>query len=300
MISILIPVYNYDIRTLVHDLYQQAEKLNVDYEIIVADDKSESKFRKINKIITGLKNVKYIELDQNIGRSKIRNKLADISSFDFLLFMDCDSKIIKSDFLKKYIEFCLTKDVVVYGGRIYDVKPSDDQLYLHWVFGKEREEIPTEIRSIQPNACFMTNNFLINKALFNKIRFNEFIRRYGHEDTLFGYELKVNNVKIIHIDNPLIHTGLEKCDDFIRKTQAGLNNLKIIVSQNGYLKELINDITVLKYYNILKIFRLRYVFSLIFNGLKPVILKNLCSRNPKLYLFDFFKLGFLTSLMLKK
>ena len=300
MISILIPVYNFDIRKLVNDLYQQAEDLHVDYEIIVADDKSENSFREVNRDIARLNEVNYIELDQNVGRSKIRNKLADFAAYEFLLFMDCDSEIVKSDFLKKYLEYCTPSDFVVYGGRIYDTKPADSQLYLHWVFGKEREEISSDVRAIQPNACFMTNNFLINKVLFNKIRFNEFIRRYGHEDTLFGYELKVNHIDIIHIDNPLIHTGLEKCDDFIRKTQAGLNNLKIIVGQNGYSNDMINDITVLRYYNLLKIFRLRYLFSFIFNGLKPVVIRNLCGKNPKLFVFDFFKLGFLTSLMLKK
>ena len=44
MISILIPVMNYDCSALVDDLYVQAERLRigagVDYEIIVGDDAS--------------------------------------------------------------------------------------------------------------------------------------------------------------------------------------------------------------------------------------------------------------------
>ena len=300
MISVLIPVYNFDIRDLVTELSRQAIEAGVKYEIIVADDRSSDNIRELNSEIKQLDNLIYMELQQNVGRSKIRNKLADTASYNHLLFLDCDSKITEPYYLKKYIEYCKDKEVVVYGGRTYEQNPPEELYYLHWMYGKSREEISPDERRAQPNCCFMTNNFLISKELFNKIRFNEFIRRYGHEDTLFGYELKKNNIEIIHIDNPLIHEGLEKNNDFIRKTQAGLNNLKIIIGQNGYLNDLISDITVLKYYNLLKVLRARYMLLFVYNSIKSRIIKNLCSRKPKLYLFDFFKLGYLTSIMLKK
>ncbi len=300
MISVLIPVYNFDIRGLVRALTEQANLLSIPYEIILIDDRSTDNFRELNREISTLKNVVYTELDQNIGRSKIRNKLADESAYENLLFLDCDSKVCRKNYLKNYLKYCKKSEYVVYGGRVYGENPPVEDYFLHWYYGKNREEINSDDRAVQPNCCFMTNNFMISKSLFNKIRFNEFIRRYGHEDTLFGYELKKNNIQIIHIDNPLVHEGLEKTDDFIRKTQAGLNNLKIIVGQNGYLKDLINDITVLKYYNYIKHIGLRPVVSFLFSSLKPAIIKNLCSKKPKLYVFDFFKLGYLTSVMMKK
>jgi glycosyltransferase involved in cell wall biosynthesis len=300
MISILIPVYNFDIRALVVELDQQAQKLAVKFEIIVADDRSCEAYRATNSEIKTISSVNYIELEQNIGRSKIRNKLADIARFENLLFLDCDSFIDNPDYLKQYLDYCNRNDIVVYGGRTYKNVPPSHDYFFHWYYGRNREEITSVVRAENPNCCFMTNNFLICKDLFNQIRFNEFIRRYGHEDTLFGYELKRKKVEVVHIDNPLVHEGLEKNDEFIRKTQAGLNNLKIIVNQNGYLKDLVNDITVLKYYNICKQLHARSFISLIFKGVKPFIIKNLCGKRPRLFLFDFFKLGYLTSVMLKK
>lgn len=300
MISILIPVYNFDVRQLVTDLDQQAVSLNIDFEIIVIDDRSSDDFRNLNKEIKSLPNLRYIELEQNIGRSKIRNKLADSAVYSNLLFMDCDSHVSNKSYLKNYLRFCDQKNIVVYGGRTYIDNPPDDKYFFHWYYGKNREEISSLKRSEQPNCCFMTNNFLISKELFLQIRFNEFIRRYGHEDTLFGFELKQRNIEIVHIDNPLIHKGLERNDEFIRKTQAGLNNLKIIISQNGYLNDLVNDITVLKYYNKVRQYKIGFLVSFVFNGLKPFLIKNLCSDSPKLFLFDFFKLGYLTSVMQKK
>ena len=51
MLSILIPVYNYDCSELVAALDKQAVRLNINYEILVADDASEESFRQRNRVI---------------------------------------------------------------------------------------------------------------------------------------------------------------------------------------------------------------------------------------------------------
>ena len=48
-------------------------------------------------------------------------------------------------------------------------------------------------------------NLLAPKDIFQKIAFNEKLNGYGHEDTLFGVELKKEGVTMAHIDNPIIH-----------------------------------------------------------------------------------------------
>jgi hypothetical protein len=57
ILSILIPVYNYNCVALVKALQQQAENCNIDYEILVGDDGSDnavtlSQNREINAIPT--------------------------------------------------------------------------------------------------------------------------------------------------------------------------------------------------------------------------------------------------------
>ena len=80
MLSILIPTYNYDITQLVKDLYAQAEGLGVQYEIIVMEDGSDQ-FLVANQQIGLLNHCRYIALPDNIGRSAIRNRLADEAQF---------------------------------------------------------------------------------------------------------------------------------------------------------------------------------------------------------------------------
>jgi glycosyltransferase involved in cell wall biosynthesis len=296
MLSVLIPVYNFDIRDLVKNLSSQAGNCRVPFEVIVIDDASGEECKRLNREIMGLTGVTYIEESENLGRSKIRNKLADIAQYNNLLYLDCDSQINNEDFIQKYIEH-LGENNVVYGGRTYTInEPADSRYRLHWFYGKRREQIPVRIRANDPNKSFMTNNFMISREAINKVRFNEKIRGYGHEDTLFGYDLLKCNITITHIDNPVTHIGLEQSEEFLRKTREGIKNLKRIMKINGNEKKLVRDITILAYYKKFKQLGLdglvRYLYSLFESRLQ----KNLTSNHPNLFLFDLYKLGYLCSL----
>jgi len=296
MLSVLIPVYNFDVRDLVKTLSFQAQNLNISFEIIVIDDASDEKYKKLNSIISDYSGVKYFEEEINLGRSKIRNKLADKASSDNLLYLDCDSCIDNPEFLKNYIGHLDNKDVV-YGGRKYlQNEPLDERLLLHWLHGIRREQIPVDVRAHEPNKSFMTNNFMISREAIDKVRFNEKIRGYGHEDTLFGYDLLKCNITVKHIDNPVIHLGLELNEEFLRKTKEGIKNLKRIMTINGNEKKLVRDITLLAYYKKIKDFGLVGLIKYIYQKYESRLLQNLLSRKPNLFIFDLYKLGYLCSI----
>ena len=162
------------------------------------------------------------ELSSNQGRSRIRNLLADAAKGQYLLFLDCDSKVVKADYLATYVS-ALHPDTLLYGGRCYlPTPPADQRYYLHWYYGIHREQQSAEQRQKQPYHSFMTNNFLIPTKQFMAIRFDESLKQYGHEDTLFGMELKNRQVPIVHMDNPLEHTGIEVAEIFLDKTKRQL------------------------------------------------------------------------------
>lgn len=296
MLSVLIPVYNFDVRNLVKTLSIQADNLNVPYEIIVIDDASDENFRKINRIIAKYVGVTYHEEKVNLGRSKIRNKLADLATYDNLLYLDCDSYIDNPNFLKSYAAHIDNKDVI-YGGRKYfQQKPENESYLLHWLHGIKREQIPVEVRANEPNKSFMTNNFMISREAINKVQFNERIRGYGHEDTLFGYDLLKCNIAVEHIDNPVVHFGLESNEEFLRKTREGIINLKRIMSINGNEKKLVKDITLLTYYKRFKDLGLIGIIKYIYLKYEYWLRKNLMGKNPNLFFFDLYKLGYLCTI----
>ena len=101
MISVCVPVYNFNITALVDELLKQSAQINVPTEIIVIDDCS-NLFKDENQKVS--KDAKYIELSENIGRAKIRNRFLEYAKYKFLLFLDCDSLVVKNDFLLKYLD----------------------------------------------------------------------------------------------------------------------------------------------------------------------------------------------------
>jgi len=289
MLSVLIPIYNFNVTKLVQTLHNQATNLGIVFEIILVDDYS--KTHKIaNKTLSKLPYVQYIELSENYGRSKIRNYLVLLSKYENLIFLDCDSLINNNNFIKNYIENI--KYSVISGGRTYTQKPPEDKnYYLHWLYGTKTESIPLDKRLESPYKNFQTNNFFVKKSVFKIIKFNENITKYGHEDTLFGYELKKNNFIITHIDNSVIHIGLEEKSIFIKKTFLSINNLVELYNSNTYSKDFFNEIKLLKYFFILKKYYLCLLLKMIDKLFNKVIINNLYSKKPFLFLLNLLKLN---------
>lgn len=232
MISILIPVYEYDVRPLVYNLHAQCESLGILFEIICIDDASSQIVQKNLLEIQNLKGLKIELLTQNIGRSCIRNKLVEYANFPHLLFLDADGMPEDQHFINRYLSNISKADIIC-GGRSYSSEPPmDKDLFLHWYYGSKREVLTAEIRQKAGWNGFQTNNFLINKEVFQKVKFEESIKTYGHEDTLFGLECQKSGFEIFHIDNPAIHLGLESKEIFILKMKTAILNL-ILLKQKG-------------------------------------------------------------------
>ena len=291
MLSILIPIYNFDIQVLVQDLQQQCLEARIPFEIICLDDGSTISFKKNNQSVKTLEGVIYQELPQNLGRSKIRNRLAERAQYPYLLYMDCDSKVVRQDYIQSYINQ-LAPNQLLYGGRVYNQHPPErTDLLFHWYYGRQREQQTFEQRKKQPYHSFMTNNFLIPKAIFASIQFDEQLTQYGHEDTLFGMELKNRNIPIIHLDNPLEHLGLETQVVFLQKTQKAIENLYLLHQQGHAI-----ETKLLSLFQTIERYHLKGWARGSLRLLAPFI-KSRLSKHPKqLVWFDLYKLLYLLDL----
>ncbi len=296
MISILIPIYNYDIRPLVQELYKGCRLSSLNFEIICLDDASNISYQELNSELSKLDAVSYVLLPQNIGRSAIRNRLAEMAKYDFLLFMDCDTMPEKADFIEIYVRN-LNIGTVLYGGRSYQPeKPIDPDLYFHWFYGSNREVSNVLKRSESPYRSFMTNNFVIPKDILLDIRFDESLKQYGHEDTVFGLELKKRNIPILHLDNPMRHIGLEKSSDFLRKSEQAIDNLLILMKKH----DLAADIKLLRYFLKTQKWGLHPLIRIWFRMNKKRLRKKLLGAHPDLRSFDLYKLGYMVELVMMR
>lgn len=287
MISILIPTYNYNITRLVADLHQQALETYVDFEIIVIEDDS-TLYVEGNKRVNDFEFCRHIILSENIGRSAVRNKLADEAKYEHLLFIDCDAEVCSEHFVAKYISFCKEKCIVI-GGTAYDPNENDPRFSLRLAYGRQREARTAAERD---KNNFATFNFMISKSIFNRVRFDESIRGYGHEDMVFGHQLHQLGYEFIQIENPLIHKGLDGNETFLHKTKEATRNLFLLYLTGRY-PYLAEESKLL--HSFIRIYKLNLtpLCAWGFNQLQSILERKLCSTSPSLRLYDLYKLLFM-------
>jgi hypothetical protein len=110
---------------------------------------------------------------------------------------------------------------------------------------------------------------------------------------LFSYELKNHNIRVEHIENPVYHLGLDEFEIAIKKENESLIALKFLIE---------NQLIPLNYIGLSKLFyrfkKIHFIFiiNVIYKITKPLLLKNLASKNPSLVIFDIYRLGYFSSL----
>lgn len=288
-VSVLIPNYNNVCVELVTVLQRQAEELGISYEILVADDASPMKEAiRQNEDINALPHCRYIVKETNSGSAATRNFLGAQSQYPWLLFLDCDISIPDDHFLERYVTD--DHEGVVNGGiRITD----DDGLRhnLRYLYEKAAEPAHTaEKRQANRYQEFRSTNFMIERRVFEKCRFDERFTRSGYEDVLFGKMLKQQQIPVTHIDNPVMMTKFESNPDYVTKIERSMRTLHTFRNElRGYSRILTFDSGI----HISAVRGLIRLWHRIFGNMER---RNLCGSKPILKLFTLYRLGYYLTL----
>jgi glycosyltransferase involved in cell wall biosynthesis len=289
-ISLLIPVYDYDIIALVHGMKNALGKVPELFEILIGDDGSSAEYKEKYKTLEE-EGVKILSFEKNIGRAAIKNRLAMEASGDFLLFIDADTVLqgTAEAYFRKWLPMMPLYKVICGGIYYHDAPPGDPDKLLRWKYGKWSEQRRASEKNKNPHEWFTTFNVLIEKAVFSKIRFNEELKQYGYEDTLMGYQLKKAGIDILHIDNGLIHEGLETNKEFLNKTKLGIENLSKLYDNVTDKKTFSRTVKILRTYNYLRFFRLTRILARVYIVYRDRMEIRLESGNISVLLFRFYK-----------
>lgn len=291
MLSVLIPVKNWNPLSLVESLAAQLIQCGLSYEILISDDSPVTESTIISGRISQVPGVQYFIREKPLGRSANRNFLADQAKYRYLLFIDGDAGMANETFIRNYLGH-LTPDAVLCGGTLYtDEPPGNHAHQLRWKYGRSREQSDAAQRQKHPYKSFSTFNFLIPAKSFQAIRFNESITGYGHEDTLFGINLHQSGVLIEHLNNGLFHLGLEPSVDYLDKIRESSANLYRLYSLGMFPYQYIADISLLAMWKRMKKLGLTGLIAVGFRYGRKSIEKQLCGLKPSLLLLDIYKLG---------
>lgn len=295
MISILIPVYNYNIVPLVKELRIQLIDAKIDFEIQAGDDGSETQFLDLNEKINTLSSTHYNLSDHNIGREQTRQVLAKKAKYDWLLFLDADTLPVTSDFIKNYLSYLNSDYDAVFGGVLYQKERPKADFILRWKYGMAREAINAKTRNKSPYQVVVSANFMIKKTVFIELNTHITGKDYGY-DILFASLLKKNAKKVAHIDNQVYHLGIEKSDRYLSKNEeAGTTYLTLL--RNGSISA--EASSLLSCFSILKRYNLNYTLSTFYKLFKSPLRRNLLGNNPNITLLQLYRLSYMCYMDLK-
>lgn len=293
MISILIPVYNYDCTGLINELRASCILAKIDYEIIIGNDCSTDKtvVESLDRI-GELPNCRVLNEPKNIGRAFILNKMSQLAAYPFLIIIDSDARVPHDDFIEKYIQVAVNHDVVCGGIEVReeDLGTSNQLRYRYEHAATKSRAL--EYRKHHPYEKFSTFNLLIRRSIFDAIRFDSRCYQYGYEDTILGIDLMRQGVEVVHIDNPLIHTGIDSNESFLSKTHQAmqvLNGLGEFYQQHIRISR-----TALK----LKRMHLFWTIKMWHRLFGKIEYKSLMT-NPRVGIFNLYKLGYFSLLYSK-
>jgi len=291
MLSILIPTYNYSVTELLLRLKEQIMRLKQPVEVLVCDDASTNSLIAFkNKKQADALGFSYLQNSVNLGRTATRDVLANQAINEWLLFLDADVLPKNETFLKEYLAQIASQYSVIFGGIAYAAqKPPKDQL-LRWTYGKKRETKSVTQRNLNPHFI-ISQNLCITKTMFLACNTQK-QNGYGL-DNLFSNNLKHEKASVLHIDNPVIHLGLETSVNFISKSLDGINTTVALEAKGAIESDLRPIQRVYLRLKKNKMLSLFTVFATLGSGL---IKKNLASKHPSLLLFDIYRLQHLIKL----
>ncbi len=298
-LSVLIPSYNYDCSVLVAALKGQCDACGVDYEIVVADDGSDRPvWRDVERTVGGLTHCRFIRRDMNVGRSRIRNFLASEAGGRLLLFMDQDGKVVRDDFVQRYLDAAENHDVVC-GGIIHPEEAPSADRSLRYRYEKDYENRLTQLsgRRQKPGRSssvdinkFRSFCFLVRREVAETVTMDGRFGKYGYEDVKYGIDLHRAGYEVHHIDNPLMNDEIETNPHFVRKTETALENLR------RFKAELKGHVTVLDRAEQLRRMGLTPLLRLVSAVCLKPLRRNLCGSRPAVRLFNLYKLLYYISI----
>ena len=285
MLSILIPLYNYNVTNLVKTIHRQCITGGFPFEIIICDDNSDLNF----DLDFSEENIISISNNINIGRTETRQKLANIAKYDWLLFLDADVLPVNSSFINQYIKIINSLNFEVsFGGFKYkNTIPSSDKI-LRWKYGRQKEDISSDLRNKNPYKVIISANILIKNTLFKSINGDLKGNHYGY-DNIFSLRLKERNTKIIHIENPVWHLGLEMNAIYLSKKERATKTI-LNLYKSKQITAGSNDL--LKTFELLQKLHLINVIAYFFEKTKKILKTNILGTKPSIILLNTYKLGY--------
>ena len=234
-LSVLIPFYGTSPEPLLAALAACSRPPGTSLEFVFADDGTPDRSM-AQALIRAAGRVdvpcRVIVAPRNLGRSRIRNLLADEAGGEFLLFLDCDMRLPDTGFLEAYLRLVAERHVMAaYGGFVMAESDDAPATCLHAYYSRRSDCLPAAKRRLNPEKYTFTNNLLVHRDLMRVYRFDESFQGWGWEDV--DWALSVGRrYTIEQIDNPVVNPGASTAENIIGKFEESVANFEILARRH--------------------------------------------------------------------
>lgn len=160
----------------------------------------------------------------NQGRSAARNALQNAARADWVLFLDADMRPVKPSFLRDYLEL-IDQDIadVIFGGFEVETIAADKDRDLHRAFSETSDCLTLQERQAKGPQFVATSNLCVRKSVMMAEPFDSGFEGWGWEDSEWAARIAKTH-RLVHVDNPALHLGLETTDTLLRRFKTSGHN----------------------------------------------------------------------------
>lgn len=190
-------------------LNEQVLPENIELEVLIVDDGTNEP----SPILPSQqKNLRLLQLPENLGRAGARNAGANASKGHYLLFIDCDCLPVGKNFLASHLQSLCTGAIASIG----HVKGTSGDFWDHYQQLASHRRKKQYIRGY--SWIGSSQNLAVIRSAFEQAGgFNERYRHYGFEDrdllirlNAYGRIIWTNDAYVAHSDSLSLHTVAQK------------------------------------------------------------------------------------------
>jgi len=222
-LSVLTPFYRYNAAPLL----KRMATAPAGVEFILLDDGSRD-VALLSDVVAAAHSlsapVKIIVREDNQGRAAGRNRLIAEARGRYVLFLDADMLPDRPTFLLHWLSVthCQQPDVA-FGGLSLRHAERTRATALHHNFFGASDCRSVEQRATSPAQFTASANLLVRRGFLENHPFDSGFSGWGFEDTDWALNA-ARDTKILHVDNPATHAGLDSVATLLRKSKEAAPN----------------------------------------------------------------------------
>lgn len=159
-ISVLMPAYNSSefIKEAINSILNQTFS---DFELIIVNDGSTDNTHQIISAFSDAR-IKYYQNDSNKGLAYVRNRLIELSTSDYIAFLDSDDIAEKERLEIQYNFFKQQKSLGLIAASVHSINENGKLEHTNWKFNLNENELPVHLLFYNP---IVTSTVMFKKEL---------------------------------------------------------------------------------------------------------------------------------------